>query len=256
MLSPCTWWVFLVPLHLFTRTRHKSSDAEVSGSNPGSVVHELYELGPATWPLCSRLHIYNMEIKQGYLLHRVIIVCRYKALNTWHGSRWYHYKLQTSTFHLFPWVFFFFFLQHVPSTCFSKALPSLFISFHYRNINKKVQFEEELIGREKNYYFTKSFTRKRLEQVRALASILTKNNSSWKHFGYLGLVILYWWLMQNQNKNHWPVLWYNLVERPLKLVILQHVLYEPINKNPQNGAKINMTAAKSRINHAELFNPD
>lgn len=137
MLSPCTWWVFLVPLHLFTRTRHKSSDAEVSGSNPGSVVHELYELGPATWPLCSRLHIYNMEIKQGYLLHRVIIVCRYKALNTWHGSRWYHYKLQTSTFHLFPWVFFFFFCNTFPPHASQKLCPLSLSVFIIETLIKK-----------------------------------------------------------------------------------------------------------------------
>jgi len=46
------------------------------------------------------------------------------------------------------------------------------------------------------------------------------------------------------------------VQRPLKLVTLRHTLDEQINKNPPNGAKINKTAAKLGVNHAELFNPD
>lgn len=45
------------------------------------------------------------------------------------------------------------------------------------------------------------------------------------------------------------------MERPLKLFLCQHILYEQINKNPPNGAKINKAAAKSGVNHAELFNP-
>lgn len=46
------------------------------------------------------------------------------------------------------------------------------------------------------------------------------------------------------------------MERPFQLATLRHILDEKINKNPPHGAKINKTAAKPGVNHAELFNPD
>lgn len=107
LMSPCTSWVLLDPLCLFARPGVRAQMPNCPVPILALWFTSCVNVSQLLEPSVPTFTFIKMEIKQGCLLHRIIVVCRYKALNTQNGSWRHHYKLQTSTFHLTTSLFFF-----------------------------------------------------------------------------------------------------------------------------------------------------